>query len=386
MNDSEFEVMVHLCGEQPVPNLLAVRHFPNVRRHLFVASSRTKDVARRVLDVAGVSGGVITVKDAWDAPSLVGRLQDLVTEGGAAAYNVTGGTKLMSIAALNHALETAGRAFYVHTAGDVIQWITDGWPREPLDGSLAIDDFVRLAGHDLLDCGYWQDRPEREARADATRRLWGFQKALTRTYGAVSKVLAGRSSGHPIERRAGGDSVKVDWSGGIASLVCMRGGRVLIEVSDQRLALLEYACGGWFEEFCFLKLRESMPENGFKDIRIGLRPSWNPSADDDRADTGIQEMDVALTDGLRLFIVECKAGNVSQEDIQKLENNVATYGGAMGKGILASCWPLGNRKREGPRERIQQSSHVAAFAASAVPERMPSELRTAEPGIIFSKA
>jgi hypothetical protein len=51
MDAGQFDMIVHLAGEQTVPNLLAIRQFPGVDTHLIVASAKTKDAAERVLDV-----------------------------------------------------------------------------------------------------------------------------------------------------------------------------------------------------------------------------------------------------------------------------------------------------------------------------------------------
>ena len=37
--------------------------------------------------------------------------------------------------------------------------------------------------------------------------------------------------------------------------------------------------------------------------------------------------------------MECKAGNVTQEQVMKLQNLVRFYGGVEGRGIVACCFP-----------------------------------------------
>ena len=51
-----------------------------------------------------------------------------------------------------------------------------------------------------------------------------------------------------------------------------------------------------------------------------------------------QELDIVFTDGNKLYIVECKAGNTKSDHIMKLENIVRYFGGIQGKGVLASCF------------------------------------------------
>jgi hypothetical protein len=67
----------------------------------------------------------------------------------------------------------------------------------------------------------------------------------------------------------------------------------------------------------------------------------------DRANSGkfqfwvnaYNELDIVFTDGHSLYIAECKAGTVTQEQVMKLQNLVRLYGGVEGRGIVACCFP-----------------------------------------------
>jgi len=74
------------------------------------------------------------------------------------------------------------------------------------------------------------------------------------------------------------------------------------------------------------------------------------------------EFDCAFTDGKRLWLVECKAGNVKQEHIQKLENNLKTYGGIAARGILVSSFTI----VPALAKRIRSSTAICAVQAGEV--------------------
>jgi hypothetical protein len=82
------------------------------------------------------------------------------------------------------------------------------------------------------------------------------------------------------------------------------------------------------------------------------------------------EFDCAFTDGKRLWLVECKAGNVKQEHIQKLENNLKTYGGIAARGILVAAFPLvptlARRVRSSTSIRVVQAGDVRAEALERI--------------------
>ena len=48
------------------------------------------------------------------------------------------------------------------------------------------------------------------------------------------------------------------------------------------------------------------------------------------------EIDILISTGKRLIFVECKSGNVRQEDINKMKVIKQTYGGVISKSILVS--------------------------------------------------
>lgn len=87
-------------------------------------------------------------------------------------------------------------------------------------------------------------------------------------------------------------------------------------------------------------------EGTVRDIRVGFEAGYRDSARDKQHSLA-QEFDCLFTDGKRLWMVECKAGPVKQEAIQKLENNLKHYGGVAARGILVSSFPLtsANTKR-----------------------------------------
>ena len=94
-------------------------------------------------------------------------------------------------------------------------------------------------------------------------------------------------------------------------------------------------------------LLHPLESNGnIRDLRVGLEPAYQDDAKN-KHDSLAQEFDCAFTDGKRLWIAECKAGQVKQEAIQKLENNLKLYGGVAARGILVCSFPLtdANKKR-----------------------------------------
>ena len=78
-----------------------------------------------------------------------------------------------------------------------------------------------------------------------------------------------------------------------------------------------------------------------KDLRLNVKLNLGQENIGSRSNWGAEynELDITFTDGYSLYIVECKAGNVTQEQVMKLQNLVRFYGGIEGRGIVACCFP-----------------------------------------------
>ena len=100
-------------------------------------------------------------------------------------------------------------------------------------------------------------------------------------------------------------------------------------------------CGGWFEEYIYLQFKPYQDAGLIKDLRINVELQFSRKDTEryNRISDLYNELDIVFTDGHSLYIVECKAGSVTQEQIMKLQNIVRFYGGTEGCGIIACCIP-----------------------------------------------
>ena len=111
----------------------------------------------------------------------------------------------------------------------------------------------------------------------------------------------------------------------------------------------------------------NLEEGSIFDLRIGVEiaPTGQMGKKEtplgkNKLDILFGEFDCVFTDGKRLFIVECKAGSVTQEHIQKLENNLKLYGGIAARGILFHAFPLAPKAQQ----RIMSSTSIRSLPSS----------------------
>jgi hypothetical protein len=92
---------------------------------------------------------------------------------------------------------------------------------------------------------------------------------------------------------------------------------------------------GWFELFCAEKLRRTYP---LSEIWLNVVFKLNDVDDADK-----NEVDIILKEKNRLILVECKSGNVTSMDIDKMVYRRNVYAGIDSRNFLALQFPLSNK-------------------------------------------
>jgi hypothetical protein len=111
-------LLLSLVGEQPIPNLLASRYL-KPEHDLLVYTRHTASVASRLRRALSgdedLSGDLLT--DAYDFPCITADLHQRLEGEARIIFNLTGGTKIMALAAFKLAQERAHPFVYVQSEG-----------------------------------------------------------------------------------------------------------------------------------------------------------------------------------------------------------------------------------------------------------------------------
>ena len=360
---------IHLVGQQPAPVYMGIRQF-EADHHWLVASRQSRPEAERVATLAAAEGIRVEVLeiDPFDVGACASAMEPVWAAGGGASgsvgsgagapsvtFNLTGGTKPMFAAGMALAARWGVQAFYLDTAHRLCRELTGDFAVSRLRPWLSIDTFFALAGYRVQDPGHWDSDPRRQERAELTRALWTVRDQIRKRYGYLHKILGPNlRSGEPFWAKAAGVSIELRADDSVEARVGDRSFRYSDWPDCGR-----YVLGGWLEEYIYLGLEPLLAHGVLKDLRMGLAPEWNEAS---ASGMSAHEFDVVYTDGYQLFIVECKAGIVKQDHIQKLENNVQAVGGSFGRGVLASVTDLNPTNRR----RVAKSRTIDAYAGAAV--------------------
>lgn len=345
--------MVHLIGGQILPNYLALSQC-NAEVHLLVASEQTRSVAERLKKSASDYRIAIVIIPAYDVPEAVDLLLQAVEPYDSVIGNITGGTKPMSIAALA-AANRKGKlhsVYYLNTETDSFDQLSKPYVKAPLvHGIPDTATFLRLAGYKQQQEGLDTEDPALAERKSLCEAIRANPDALARFMPQLTQSKNG----------------EIDFSApnGRNAIRYTPGKESAVTIHNQKFALTpdidprKFLMGGWLEETLFWTLAPLKRRGVLKDLRLNTTVSWNATGGGQSSPA--QEIDVAATDGLRLFLFECKLHKPTQDEFQKLENLTTNLGGLYGRGFLVI-----RGVKNSMRERVSASRSQAMFNDKAM--------------------
>jgi len=342
--DKEYDIVFHLFGEQRMPSLLGILQFSS-KKHIFVNSKQyPAKVMKQFMGKADFDEIPVNPFDPSDAKDkILNYLEDSALNL-KIGFNLTGGTKLMYAGALAACKKVNAIPFYFDGRNNKVIYL-DNFKEESTKDIENVETFIKLHGNDLhiSKSGYWDEIADINllGRKDLTYFLWKKRSRIARIY---RDIVPYNQDNKPFNVSKSGVIVKYD-----------RNKKVDISIDGQSFSFdkwdnfATYITGGWFEEYIYMQFEPYVKEGKIFDLRIGLEIAFKDTKNNKQLEgfgslknmfgETYQELDIVFTDGKRLYIVECKAGNVKSEFVMKLQNIVRYFGGMEGKGILTACFP-----------------------------------------------
>ncbi len=386
--EKEFDLAIHLVGTQTIPNLLAIRQI-KAGRHLLLTSSRTRHLFERLKKCEpNANLEERNLNDPFDMAAIVGLMKTLHRDDEkTTAINLTGGTKTMAFGAYSGSTGYRDEVqYYYYDSDNDRRWYwgngSDGIHFDSIKKSMTINDFIYLSDFQIQGTG--PDMNMTRERRDVTMKIWEYRYPFARyaRYGSTTiqkKASNGLQSKYNTIYASNNDTkgknVTLDYRNGAVLSLAFDD----VEIPSPDRIDLKYLAGGWFEEFVYWNLEPLLTSEALKEIRLEAKVMFERTPQ-----APAQEFDVLATDGLRLYIIECKSGIVPQASLDKLENNTRKFAGVQGSGILALQWPLdGTKKKSFPIiERTEKSEYYACIHGDQLENILQKCLFTIKPGDI----
>ncbi len=159
------KTMILLVGEQPAPNLLPVRQL-QAGCVVLVYSDRTQKVATKLRSVMDCEI-VLCHVHAYDIPAIVASLREIIAQNEWShtdlVFNLTGGTKMMMLAAYLLAQELGSPWIYLNSEGNLTPELLCFAPGDLTSASLPVSVMVELEDYLRMYMGTYGQRKIKDA-------------------------------------------------------------------------------------------------------------------------------------------------------------------------------------------------------------------------------
>ncbi len=247
-------------------------------------------------------------------------------------YNLSEGTKVMAFAAFVVAKESGAYAFYLTQHGEVVH--LSKFENHPLQSSLNNDEILSLSGNTLSD--YHDAKELSDEDVKASKRIKQFIEQYPQEHARIQKffsIFCKRQLNRLPSSKIFANNLRFKHRNG-SILVTLRE-YVLLRLPQSNATHL-YFEGRWWETLVANQVRnwslqrENSPEVWQSVIFQTNGQDAHPK----------NEIDVLLNNQQKLIFIECKSGNVTQNDIYKIDAVRETYGGDISQAVLASYYPI----------------------------------------------
>ena len=265
-------------------------------------------------------------------------------------FHATGGTKLMVLAIHQQLLNLAAgegryRLLYADTAHQTLSWLDEQPRQEPMADVLTLNEQLLLrcyrTSNDTRPAGIQQRASERAKvtrfMGEKSAQLKGFLGVLNfqARHAADGKGLA--RDFEYLPRGPAGNLLELAQEQGLITIH-----EAYSQVTFASTAVAEYFCGGWVEEYVFLKFTGTLAPSQYT---LGAQITHSTSKTQN-------EIDGIAVAHNRALIIECKAKkqDQAQDAIYKLGQLVRQVGGLMARGLYVSARPVSDTDRARAKE------------------------------------
>lgn len=368
---------IALLGKEALPVYYAIKEFAPEKVFL-IATNENQEIATRIQSVCGNLPCQICMVDAYDPAQVVKVCEKIHSESSYEAYlyNLTGGTKVMSLAAFSIAVKYGAETIYTTQANEIIDFRT--LQISPMNCSLTNNEIFALQGQKVKDFAIL-DRHDK-SRVSCALEIKEFIEANYKVYDKLSRSYVKENRILPKALHLT-DNITLSKTG--HDIVIEKDDIELLQVSHTEAVQLLFE-GRWWEALVADALL-SWSETLEHPYEIWLNVKFAPMSENVKQDkkenndkNDKNEVDILINIGTKFMFIECKSGNITQNDIYKVAAVRNTYGSGMSKAVLASYHPLDALIKEKAKEL-----DIRLFAPQRYDQRPDYLKRNA--GAVFGK-
>jgi len=354
---SRFKAHICFVSDQPLPNILPVLHEGMKPERVYLLCSKQQEergnseAQKAVLESRNIAVEKVPVTDAFDIESIQEAIDGLIEKHKPSelAFNATGGTKPMSIAAFEQCVCRDVSVFYVQTPEIIWLSTPDEVNKKGLviAGSLPLDIFLEAHGVNLIssdDTGVadsllalakpWADRAEKYASAYSALNYYAGQAKDSDLKTEVSMQNRAKCLPELLREIEHGGLIRFDKAQSNKSQETYK---------FQSENIRQFINGGWLEMLVFDELQslwKTHPQitDVARNVRVRQRPGSTRSPVEN-------ELDVVAVINHQMWVFECKTRRWEQADedrrggeemVYKLASTMKNMGGLRTQGCVVS--------------------------------------------------
>lgn len=247
-------------------------------------------------------------------------------------FNITGGTKLMTLAATEFLIKEKSIAFYFNQ--DLTYYVIPSYELKNISKNLEITDYIELSGNKIAS--YTDIRNYDNSAFRSALMINNFSNSNFKEYSAILKFIDQKfKSAQSIPSRGNyeiNSNLFINWDENGVDIETASG--LLLELSCKDITSVFFNAG-WWE----LLVAEAVNRwvHKYELFTNVILPYKNNNLESKN------EIDVLVNTGKRLIFIECKSGNINTSDINKIKTVREIYGGRIAKSLLVSKFKPSDR-------------------------------------------
>lgn len=240
-------------------------------------------------------------------------------------FNITGGTKLMALAAVEVVQKSKAKAFYFNQ--DLSYYEIPSYEIKNIKNNLEINDFIKLSNNKISS--YTDISKYKETDFKTAQKISNFSATYSREYSAIMKFKDQKFESSTSLPARGDYQVNNNlflwWNEN--GLEISTSSYSLLELNSENIYSLFFNAGWWelLVAQAVNKWRHKL--NVYTNV---ILPYKNENSQNKN------EIDVLVNTGKRLVFIECKSGNILVSDINKIKAVREIYGGRIARSLLVS--------------------------------------------------
>ena len=318
---------ITFVGGQLLPVFVGIKEFSPNKIH-FIVSEESKNKISLLKPF--FTDKVFSEKQCnpFDFTSIKTKLTDIlekIESSDEVQFNLTGGTKVMVLAAQAIMQERNIKGFYINLDNTFLQ--LPSYEIKKITSEITIKEFLEMTGHKISHSNVLSDFSNDDFKSVSAiesfslsydKLLLQFNSKIRKTYDRLNKIP---SSGQLEINK----TCKLNWTANKITVTLQ--GREILKIDSPNARTLFFNSGWW--ELVVAKAISQWSKA--KELLIQCELPFKTDVN-----TTKNEIDVLVNIGGKLIFIECKSGMVKQEDINKMRIVKDTYGGIISKSILVS--------------------------------------------------